>query len=297
MLKRRTVLTTAALASVPLALPHALAQGRKDSVVLAMTLEPPGLDPTAGAASAIAEITQYNIYETLTKINSDGTVSPLLAESWEVSPDLRTYTFKLRRGVKFQNGEPFNAQAVKFSFERAGAEKSTNKDKRTFATMDTIQAVDEHTLVIVNKELDPDFLFLMGQATAIIVEPKSADTNATKPVGTGPYKLDSWTKGSSVTLSKWDGFRNPSARQDAPRHVPLHRRPGRSGGGAACRRRGRLPARHAPQRAAIRRQPEVPGDLRRARGPRPSWRSTTRRSRWTTCGCGAPSPRRSTARR
>ena len=209
MLKRRTVLTTAALAAVPLALPQAgLAQGRKDSIVLAMALEPPGLDPTAGAASAIAEITQYNVYETLTKIHSDGSVTPLLAEGWEVSPDLRTYTFRLRKGVKFQNGEPFNAQAVKFSFDRAGAEKSTNKDKRTFSSMDSISAQDDHTLVIVNKELDPDFLFLMGQATAIIVEPKSADTNATKPIGTGPYKLDSWSKGSSVTLTKWDGFRN-----------------------------------------------------------------------------------------
>jgi peptide/nickel transport system substrate-binding protein len=209
MLKRRTVLTTAALAAVPLALPHgALAQGRKDSIVLAMALEPPGLDPTAGAASAIAEITQYNIYETLTKINSDGSVTPMLAEGWEVSPDLRTYTFRLRKGVKFQNGEPFNAEAVKFSFTRAGAEKSTNKDKRTFASMESISAQDDHTLVIVNRELDPDFLFLMGQATAIIVEPKSVDTNATKPVGTGPYKLDSWSKGSSVTLSKWDGYRD-----------------------------------------------------------------------------------------
>jgi peptide/nickel transport system substrate-binding protein len=211
MLKRRTVLTTAALASLPLAMPQALAQGRKDSIVLAMQLEPPGLDPTAGAASAIAEITLYNIYETLTKVNSDGSVTPLLAESWEVSPDLRTYTFRLRKGVKFQNGEPFNARAVKFSFERAGAEKSTNKDKRTFAGMETVQAVDDHTLVIVNKELDPDFLFLMGQGTAIVVEPKSADTNATKPVGTGPYKLDSWSKGSSVTLSKWEGYRTPQA--------------------------------------------------------------------------------------
>jgi peptide/nickel transport system substrate-binding protein len=213
MMKRRTVLThsatVAAWAAVPLAVSQgALAQGRKDSIVLAMALEPPGLDPTAGAASAIAEITQYNIYETLTKINSDGTVSPLLAESWEVSPDLRTYTFKLRKGVKFQNGEPFNARTVKFAFERAGAEKSTNKDKRTFASMETVQAVDDYTLVIVNKELDPDFLFLMGQATAIIVEPKSADTNATKPVGTGPYKLENWAKGSSVTLTKWDGYRN-----------------------------------------------------------------------------------------
>jgi len=216
MLKRRTVLThsasVAAWASVPLAVSQgALAQGRKDSAVLAMALEPPGLDPTAGAASAIAEITQYNIYETLTKINSDGTVSPLLAESWEVSPDLRTYTFRLRKGVKFQNGEPFNAQAVKFSFTRAGAEKSTNKDKRTFASMEAVQVVDDHTVVVINKELDPDFLFLMGQATAIIVEPRSADTNATKPVGTGPYKLDNWAKGSSVTLSKWDGYRNPGA--------------------------------------------------------------------------------------
>jgi peptide/nickel transport system substrate-binding protein len=211
MLKRRSVLTSAAaLASAPLALP-ALAQSRKDSIVLAMALEPPGLDPTAGAASAIAEIVLYNVFETLTKIASDGSVTPLLAESWEVSPDLRTYTFKLRKGVTFQNGEPFNAAAVKYSFERAGAEKSTNKDKRTFSSMEAVQAVDDSTLVIINKELDPDFLFLMGQATAIIVEPKSAATNATAPVGTGPYKLENWVKGSSVTLTKWTGFRNAPA--------------------------------------------------------------------------------------
>ncbi len=211
MIKRRSVITSAAvLAGAPLALP-ALAQGRKDALVLAMALEPTVLDPTANAASAIAEIVLYNVFETLTKINSDGTVTPLLAESWEVSPDLRTYTFRLRKGVKFQNGEPLNAQAVKFSFERAGADKSTNKDKRTFAAMETVQAVDEHTVVIVNKELDPDFLFLMGQATSIIVEPKSAATNVTAPVGTGPYKLDNWVKGSSVTLAKWDGYRNAAA--------------------------------------------------------------------------------------
>ncbi len=209
MINRRhligSVAGSAALATLPLA---AMAQAKKDSVVLAMTLEPPGLDPTAGAASAIAEIVQYNIFETLTKINSDGSVSPLLAESWEVSPDLKTYTFKLRKGVKFQNGEPFNAKAVKFSFERAGAEKSTNKDKRTFAAMESVAAIDDYTVIILNKALDPDFLFLMGQATAIIVEPKSADSNATKPVGTGPYQLTAWNKGSSVTLSKWDGYRN-----------------------------------------------------------------------------------------
>lgn len=212
MIQRRQLITSAAgsaaLATLPLA---ATAQAKKDAVSLAMTLEPPGLDPTAGAASAIAEIVLYNIFETLTKINSDGTVSPLLAQSWEVSPDLKTYTFTLKKGVKFQNGEPFNAAIVKFSFERAGSEKSTNKDKRTFASMERVAVIDEHTVVILNKSLDPDFLFLMGQATAIMVEPTSVETNATKPVGTGPFQLTSWNKGSSITLTKWDSYRNAAA--------------------------------------------------------------------------------------
>ena len=79
MFNRRTLLAGSA-ASLPLfAAWPALAQAKKDSVTLAMTLEPPGLDPTAGAASSIAEVVHYNLFETLTKINSDGSVSPLLA--------------------------------------------------------------------------------------------------------------------------------------------------------------------------------------------------------------------------
>ena len=213
MMKRRSLLTTGAsavaLASLPLA---ASAQGRKDSLVLGMSLEPaPGLDPTGGAAVSISEITLYNVYETLAKINEDGSVSPLLAESWEVSPDLKSYTFKLRKGVKFHNGEPFNAAAVKFSFERAGSEKSVNKDKRKFAALTSVAAIDEHTVVVLNSQIDPNFLFGLATGPAVIVEPKSAETNGTKPVGTGPYKVDAWNKGASVVLSKWDGYRNASA--------------------------------------------------------------------------------------
>ncbi|MBS0452186.1 MAG: ABC transporter substrate-binding protein [Proteobacteria bacterium] len=210
MLKRRTLLTTAALGTLPLAVPSAFAQANKSAMVLGMALEPPGLDPTANAASAIGEIVLYNVFETLTKINADGKVTPLLAESWEISPDLRTYTFKLRKGVKFSNGEPFNAQTVKFSFDRAGSEKSTNKDKRTFANLST-QVADDYTVVLINKEIDPDLPFLLGQATAVIMEPKSADAAATQPVGTGPYTLQNWVKGSSLVLGAWDGYRNAAA--------------------------------------------------------------------------------------
>ena len=118
---------------------------------MAMTLEPPGLDPTNAAAAAIAEVTLYNVYETLTKIKEDGSVSPLLAESWQASPDLKTYTFKLRKGVKFHNGEPFDSAAVKFSYERNAAPTSTNKDKSLFQSFASVTAPDAETVVITMK--------------------------------------------------------------------------------------------------------------------------------------------------
>jgi peptide/nickel transport system substrate-binding protein len=198
----------ATLAAGLAAAPAAQAQPKKDSVVLAMTLEPPGMDPTAGAASAIAEVVLYNIFETLTKVGGDGQVTPLLAESWSISPDAKAYTFKLKRGVKFQNGEPFDAAAVKYSFERAAAKDSVNKDKPVFANMAAIGAPDAHTVVITLKNSNPDLLFQLGQGTAIVVEPKSVANNNTQPVGTGPFKLDSWSRGSAITLVRWDGYRN-----------------------------------------------------------------------------------------
>ncbi len=212
------LLLAAALSAATWA-PDALAQRQKDSAVIGMTLEPPGLDPTAGAASAIGEITLYNVFETLTKVGSDGSTAPLLAASWTVSPDLRRWTFRLQRGVRFHNGEPFDAASVKFSFERAAAAGSTNKDRATFANIEGIATPDPHTVVLQLKNANPDLLFQLGQATAVIVEPKSAATNATKPVGTGVYRLDKWARGSAVTLARWDAHR--SAQDVALRRVTL----------------------------------------------------------------------------
>jgi peptide/nickel transport system substrate-binding protein len=206
----KTLSVVAVIAAVAAPLPG-LAQGKKDSVVMAMALEPPVLDPTTAAAAAIAEVTLYNVYETLTKINEDGLVSPLLAESWQASDDLKTYTFKLRKGIKFQNGEPFDSAAVKFSFDRAAAETSTNKDRSLFQSFASVTAPDADTVVVALKYSEPNLPFLLGQATASIVEPKSAPTNATQPVGTGPYVVAGWTKGSSIILNKWPDYRDASA--------------------------------------------------------------------------------------
>jgi len=209
MLKKLSIAAVAiAFAALPL---PSLAQGKKDSVVMGMTLEPPGLDPTNAAAAAIAEVTLYNIYETLTKINEDGSVSPLLAESWQASPDLKTYTFKLRKGVKFHNGEPFDSAAVKFSFDRAAAPTSTNKDKSLYQAFESVTAPDADTVVVALKYSEPNLPFLLAQASGSIVEPKSAPTDVTQPVGTGPYTLGAWAKGSSITLVKWPEYRNAAA--------------------------------------------------------------------------------------
>ena len=221
MIRRRTALNLAL--GLPLAgalMPWAAqAQSKKDTLVLAMTLEPPGLDPTAGAAAAIAEVVQYNLLETLTKIQSDSSIAPLLAQRWTVTPDNKTWAFQLRPGVSFHNGEPFNAATVKFSFERAAAADSLNKDKAVFANIVNIRATDALTVVITLKHTNPDFLFQIGQATAVMVEPKSVASNATRPVGTGPFKLESWAKGSHLVLARWDGFRD--ARAVALRRVTI----------------------------------------------------------------------------
>jgi peptide/nickel transport system substrate-binding protein len=202
----RTMYAITAVLAVAL-LPAAAESAAKDTLVLGMALEPPGLDPTTGAAAAIGEVTHYNIYEGLAKIEENGRVVPLLAKSWTVSPDQKTYTFKLRPGVKFQNGEKLTSADVKFTFERDAAAGSTNKEKAVFANIAAIDTPDPLTVVLHLKELNANLLFNLGENTGVILEPKSAATDATHPVGTGPFELDSWVKGSSITLVKWPGYR------------------------------------------------------------------------------------------
>ena len=203
----------ALLAGLPLAgaLPAALAQGRKDSVVLGMILEPTGLDPTTASAAAIGEIVHYNVLEGLTRIAMDGSVTPLLADNWYHTPDGKTYTFTLKKGVKFSDGSPFDASAVKFSFDRARATGSTNKAKKAvFDNISSVATPDAHTVILVLNNADALMPFRLGENTAVILHPSSAANAATKPVGTGPFKVDSWAKGSAVTLVKWDGHRDAS---------------------------------------------------------------------------------------
>jgi peptide/nickel transport system substrate-binding protein len=206
-LTRRTLISLAA-AAVSFGAAHAQPIN-KSRVTLAMVLEPTGLDPTIAPAAAIGEIVHYNVLEGLAKINVDGSVTPLLAESWTMDPDGKSYTFKLKKGVKFHDGEAFDAADVKFSFERAKDDKSTNKAKKAvFDNIRRIDTPDAHTVILTLENADPNFLFRMGENTAVILDAKSAVGAATQPVGTGPFTFDEWKKGTSVSLKKWPGFRD-----------------------------------------------------------------------------------------
>jgi len=123
----------------------------KDTLVVGEVLEPPGLDPTANAAAGIRQVTYANLYEGLVRIVEDGTVKPQLAESWTVSDDKKTYTFKLRQGVKFHDGTPFDCSVVKFSYERAVAPDSTNAQKGLFEPIASTECPDPATAVVTLK--------------------------------------------------------------------------------------------------------------------------------------------------
>ncbi|MET0481635.1 MAG: ABC transporter substrate-binding protein [Aestuariivirgaceae bacterium] len=178
----------------------------RTDLVIGLPLEPPHLDPTAGAAAAIDEVVYANVFEGLTRIGPNGEVEPALAESWTISDDGKTYTFKLHTGVKFHDGSEFSAEDVKFSLDRARADDSTNAQKGLFSAIETVEAVDPATVKVTLKNPQGSFLYNMGWGDAVIVAPESAATNKEKPIGTGPFKFDNWAKGSSVTLSKADGY-------------------------------------------------------------------------------------------
>lgn len=197
-------LTLAALVSVAI-LPAALADkalAAKNSLIMGMALEPPHLDPTAGAPAAIDEVVYANLFEGLTRIGSKGEVLPALAERWDISADGMTYTFHLRQGVKFHDGSDFDASDVKFSLDRARGEGSTNAQKALFKGIDDVSVSDAQTVVVKLKSPAGNFLFNMGWGDAVIVAPETAEGNKANPVGTGPFKFGSWVKGASVNLVK-----------------------------------------------------------------------------------------------
>lgn len=187
----------------------------RSTIVVGVTQEPTTLDVTAAATAAIAEDLRDNVYEGLVRTDPTGKILPQLAERFELSPDGKVYTFHLRT-ARFHDGSPFTADDVKFSYDRAMDPKTVpaNPHVDYWAPVQSVDVVDPHTVKVTLKQFSDGFLFHMGQGSAAIVSrtthlvsPTPPATNlATAPVGTGPFKFESWNRGASLTLVRNDDY-------------------------------------------------------------------------------------------
>jgi peptide/nickel transport system substrate-binding protein len=183
-----------------------VAQAAPTEVRIGVALEPPALDPTAGAAEAIDIVVYQNIFEGLTRIDQNGAVQPGLAESWIISDDGLTYTFKLHDGVTFHDGTSFDADDVKFTFDRILSPDSVNAHKEFYTPITAITVIDPLTVSMTLDHVIGRFLFDLGRGDAVIVAPESADNNANEPIGTGPFAFVQWDKGSRVILEAYGPY-------------------------------------------------------------------------------------------
>ncbi len=191
-----------------------MAQAAKTDLTMGMQLEPPHLDPTAGAAGAIDEVTYANIFEGLTRFASDGSIVPGLAESWDISEDGLTYTFHLHSGVKFHDGTTMDAEDVKFSLDRARADDSTNAQKALFADIASVDVVDPMTVKVTLSKPNGSFVFNMAWGDAAIVAPESIENDKTNPIGTGPFVFANWVQGDRIELTKNADYWGAPAKLD-----------------------------------------------------------------------------------
>uniref|UniRef100_UPI003D0E796C ABC transporter substrate-binding protein n=1 Tax=Roseibium sp. TaxID=1936156 RepID=UPI003D0E796C len=190
-----------------------MAQAKSD-LTLAITLEPPHLDPTSAAAGAIDSVLYSNVFEGLTRFGPDGSVNPGLAESWTISDDGKTYTFKLHSGVKFHDGTDLTADDVKFSLDRARADDSQNAQKALFAGIESVEVVDPLTVKVTLSAPNGSFLFNMAWGDAVIVAPESIADIKTNPVGTGAFKFADWVQGDKIDLVKNPDYWGTPAKLD-----------------------------------------------------------------------------------
>ena len=200
------IAATIAFATVAAVSPAA-AQDTDRAITVVLAVEPTDLDPGNTDYRTIAHVTKLNVLEPLIFQDiRDSSLNPRLATSWEKIDDV-TWRFTLREGVTFQDGTPFNADAVVFSVDRVFSEAISSITRSVYFSENRLQAVrvDDYTVDLTSQVVDPILLTRIAQI--MMIPPSTSTTEIIRdPVGTGPYRLATWDSGVQIVLQRYDDY-------------------------------------------------------------------------------------------
>ncbi|MHB1737921.1 MAG: ABC transporter substrate-binding protein [Actinomycetes bacterium] len=171
-------------------------------LTVASSVAPPTLDLTSNPAAAIDEALDYNVYQHLVQLDPKGHIVPVLATAYSVSADGLTYTFTVRSGVTFSNGDPMTPADVVFSLQRAMAPNSTYPYKAVLGGVTSVAVSGTNQVVVTLSKPNNQFLYdLAAYSNGVVLDPKAVGTIATAPVGTGPYKFTGFVPNYSLSFT------------------------------------------------------------------------------------------------
>jgi len=200
---RVAFIATAMVASITMA-----GQPRAATLEVAIDSSPAGLDPHLITAFNSVVIVQSTVYEGLTAVQQDLSIGPGLASSWTVSDDSLTYEFSLPEGLSFHDGSSLDSEDVAASLRRVQNEDMASPLASRVSPITGIEVVDAQTIKL---SLDEPFAAILSSLAGIAIVPAEMENDKESlqqvPVGTGPFKFDSWKPNSHISLVKFDGYR------------------------------------------------------------------------------------------
>lgn len=196
--------TAAILAAVPGVALAASPRAEEGKMILVARQDPGTLDYTKSNLTALRLWIPANVVEPLVYFNKDGSVAPGVAEAWEISEDKLTYTFTIRE-AKFSNGEALTVDDVIYSLNTMKASPVT-QNSSAYQAVKSIEKVDDRTVKVTLNRPSQNFWKGMGSTAGLIQPEASAETIATNPIGTGPYKLVSYTSNSSFEFTANENY-------------------------------------------------------------------------------------------
>jgi peptide/nickel transport system substrate-binding protein len=190
-----------------------VASAADDTVTIGFSLEPVSLDISGTAGQAIPQVLLNNVYEGLIRMEDSGKIAPALASSFVQSKDGLSWTFTLRK-ANFHDGTPVTTRDVLWSYNRL-LDKSSNSvldaQKQEFSSVQSVTARGANQIVISLSRRDNNLPFALTQRGGVVLKANSTNL-ATVANGTGPYKVKTWNRGNSITLTRNDAYWGPKAR-------------------------------------------------------------------------------------